>query len=112
MKVQGEKERWPRGAVGGEGVVSWGFDGKNEGGCGRVLYRRGRKEGDRDKRGRTIIYLLHDRADLVSGFAVRDDDACGAGVEGRRDGDFVALGDAHDDGRVAFGVVLGGVDGA
>jgi hypothetical protein len=60
----------------------------------------------------TVEHLLDLVPDVLRGVGVGDDEAGGAGVEGRRQADLVVLGDAADDHRLALGVVLRGMDAA
>lgn len=88
VKVQGLKERWPKGAA----RLSGG-SGKQSG----VL---------------TVVHLLHHVSDFLRRLDVGDDYARSASVEGGGEGKFVVLGHADDYHGLAFGVGLCGVDSA
>ena len=92
VKVHGLKDRWPRGARA----------------CQQP--RLGFPSGGRCAL--TVEDFLDLVPDVLGAFGVGNHDTAGAGVEGRRQADFVMLGDAADDQRLALGVVLRGMDAA
>lgn len=60
----------------------------------------------------TVEDVLDLVADILGAVGVGDHEAGGASVEGGCQADFVVLGDAADDQRLALGVVLRSMDAA